>query len=232
MAIRKLTLHEIELQDPRAPIWALNNANKSEVGLQGDIIIGIPKLNGSKVDHLRIEHTWLPVELTGQIPRSQLLESSEFRQAITDRLIIVIDEDTAKRLQSKEGASVERKKLATLRAHIKSGGAARTISDANVEISSGDKDHDQPEDVATIDRGTKIGSRVEKIGGLEPAFKLWADRLSSRSDLDILSELKMRGGLKRSEAKYLLGELKSKPQSTSALKKALKKLEAKKAARG
>ncbi|MGE8452004.1 MAG: hypothetical protein ACN6OP_15555 [Pseudomonadales bacterium] len=231
MAVRKLTLHEVELQDPRAPIWALNNATRSEVGLQGDILIGIPKLNGSKVDHLRIEHTWLPVELTGQIPRSQLLESSEFRQAITDRLIVIIDEDTAKRLQSKEGATSERKKLAMLRAHVKSGGAARTISDANVEISSGDRDHDQPEDTTSIDKGTRVGTRVEKIGGLEPAFKLWADRLTSRSDLDILGELKMRGGLKRSQAKYLLGQLNSKPQSQAALKKAIKKLDAKKAGR-
>jgi hypothetical protein len=228
MAIRKLTLHEIEMQDPRAPIWALNNANRSEVGLIGDILIGIPKLNGSKVDHLRIEHTWLPVELTGQIPRSQLLESSEFRQAITDRLIVVVDEETAKRINSKEGASAERKKLATLRAHVKTGGAARTISDANVEISSGDKDHDQPEDMATVDKGTRIGSRVENIDGLAPAFKLWADRLTSRSDLDILGEIKLRGAIKRSEARYLLSQLKGKPKSSKALKSSLAKLDAKK----
>lgn len=218
MAITPLTMMQIEEQKPTEPIWGLNNANKSEIAEKGDLLIGIPKLNGSKVDYLKVDSTWLPIEFTRQIPRAQLLASSEFRQAHQRELFIIISNEDAQRLLKREGAAEALAELAAHSRHVRRAGAARTISDANVSVTNTESGNDNSDGV---ERPTNVPiGGLERINGVDAHFKLWADRLEGLSDIQALNEIRSRR-IKKREAKYLLKNLSGKPTCIKQLTKAL-----------
>ena len=89
----EITIASLEEGDHTKAIWALNGSANSAARQAGEVHIGIPKRNGTKVDDLFLPMTWLPIRITDQIPRAQLLESSEFRNAVNNGLLTLISEE-------------------------------------------------------------------------------------------------------------------------------------------
>ncbi len=202
-----LTVSELETQPLNAPIWALNGSAESEVGQAGDVHVGIPKLQGSKVDPLYLPQTFLPQCLTDQIPRPQLLASSEFRNAINNRLIKLITPEFANAVLSEDGVDSERQRLDDLKRNVREATAARSITQPGAEIfntaelSNRSADDEQP-------KATELSS----------AFTMFATSLTLKSDQDAVNLIRGRGKISRREVNHLLKTLTDKPKTRAMLK--------------
>lgn len=102
-----LTLRQVEGQE-KGGIFILNRTQGIE---KGRIVFQVPKANGIGSDAVVILKTFIPVDLTEQVSRKQLLESSEFRKAVNSRRLELIDQDEYDRLMKEEGAQDELNRL-------------------------------------------------------------------------------------------------------------------------
>lgn len=222
MAIQEMSMFDLEGQSDSDPIWVLNNSKRSKVKEAGNLIIGIPKMRGSGADALLIEQTWLPTRITDRIRREQLLTSSEFRDAVFKRLVVLIDSKTAERLLNKPEAKRERARLDAIASNINAAGSARTIAMANVTIVGQDGTVEQPEDMVNMN-GKDQKASDDPTAGIEPKFKGWADRLVERDDLDVKTEVQAQDQLRKREVLYLLHILAedSHPKTIAMLNRAL-----------
>ena len=213
MATRVLSISDLEKEGPKDPIWCLNTSANSEAGQAGEIHVGIPKQNGTKIDPLFIPKTWLPQELTLQIPKAQLIDSSEFRQAINKGLITLIDASSAQVILRQEGAAEEKKRLDDLRRHIRQAGAAKTIASSGSEITmiSGGEE----EKVKPLGAGGEATS--DDDSGLTPGFAMFAERLRDMDDVNALNAIRSRRKFSGKELRYLKSNLPDKPKTVKAI---------------
>lgn len=221
--MKTVSIAELEKRGPKStePIWALNTAAESEIEQPAEVLLTIPKRNGSGNDPLHIPQTWLPQELTKFIPRAQLLTSTEFRQAVNSKLITLIPEVEAKRIMGQEGSEDETQRLDALRRHIRKAGSARSISDSTAEITriGGGRDDDDGDTntVKTITIGgddeddnvaKKALAGVENnFKGITPAFEMWVNKLNTGTDMAALNAIKARRKFTRDEMQYLGNKL-------------------------
>src|ERR1700737_3011856 len=198
-----------------SPIWGINTSAQSILDQSGEVLVSIPKANGNgQPDALRIQQTWLPQELTRDIPRQRLLRSSEFRKAVTSKLIGLIDVETAQRMLRQSGAKEEQERLDAQARHVRTAGAARTIKDTDATISRADGIVDDEDDgdrnkTVIIDYKDKSVAQIASAGvedvedGITPAFKMFCDKLSLGKDLAAKNEIKGRRSFTRAELAYL-----------------------------
>jgi hypothetical protein len=104
-----LSYLEIEKASVRR-IWAIN---KTPAKSRRQLIFTVQKNSGSGVDVVFIPSTWIPIDLTGQIPKKTLLASSDFRKAIANGVIEILTEAEAAVLNKKEGATQEKERVST-----------------------------------------------------------------------------------------------------------------------
>lgn len=226
MAIQYLTLSQIE-EAEKGAIWVLNNAQKSIVNLPGELLINIPTAQG-KADILKIPQSWLPSEATARFPRKRVLESTEFRGAVLNELILLISEEEAARIMKEDGAAEERKRLRDLDTHIRQAGAPRKISDANVEITNPNsltKGNTTPVDVVgqreeTVTEQIKAGVTTDK-NGMKPNFMAFFERMKTQGDIEALNSMRNKGRFSRRELRYLRDNLPNHPKTVKNIKSRL-----------
>ena len=206
-----LTVSELEAQEGSPAIWALNGSAGSEVGQAGDVHVGIPKINGTKVDALYLPQTFLPFCLTEQIPRNQLLASSEFRNSVNTNLLVLITEEYAQTILQEDGVEEERDRLMQLKRQVREATAARSITQSGAEIVNTAELEDNTETKVTSARGDE----------LDPGFVMFADNLTMKTDVEAANAIRSRGRKTVSEVKYLLKVLHDKPKTKALLESAL-----------
>ena len=79
-----MTLGELEDSGRQGPVWVMNMTQEP---VPGKVHFAVPKKNGQGYDGVRVPLTFIPIDLTGQVPKSQLMESNEFRQTVTKGLV-------------------------------------------------------------------------------------------------------------------------------------------------
>ena len=200
-----LSISELEAGNQLEPIWAINNSANSEVGQPGDVHCGIPKINGTKLDALYIPQSWLPVCLTDQIPRGQLLASSEFRNLVNSELVTLVTAEYASQIASQDGASEEKERLAEMKRAVRVATQARTISGSGAEIIS-TQELDKEDEAA---KGPKE---------LDQSFIMFANNLTLKSDIEALNLIRGRGKFSGLEIKNLVKTLHDKPKVVAFLK--------------
>ena len=210
-----LTISDLEEQEGNQPIWALNGSSQSEVGQAGDVHVGIPKINGSgKIDSLYLPQTFLPINITEQIPRAQLMASSEFRTAVNSRLLILITREYADELMQIDGVEDEKERLMQLRRQVREATAARSITQSGADIVN----------TAEIDDG---GTKVEAGGGdengLSIGFEMFANNLQNQPDVQVMNAIRGRGRMNRREINHLMKLLHDKPKTIELLSRTLNK---------
>lgn len=225
-----LSITTLEQQKRTDPIYVINTAPDSDVADTGEILLTIPKVNGTGSDNLTIAQTWLPQLVTAQIPRIQILNSSEFRGAVHSKLIALISEKDALRLLKSDGATEEQLKLNAAKKHVKDAGAARTIK-SEVRMIGGNKDEDEED---TDNDGTKARTIVDgetsvavqaRAGvedvekGVSAQFNMWVDKLNTLTDVGIVNEIKGRRKFSNRELKFLEKRLSTKFVKSLALVK-------------
>lgn len=196
MSIKRLTIGEIEESASNEPVWALNST--ADVRAPGDLVIPIPKMNGAKVDTLKIPSTWLAVCLTEQIPKVQLLASSEFRQAVNNRFITLISAEDAKHLNSQFGADEERERLALQSRAVMDAARANGVHDDNPDV-------------------------VNESESLDPAFVVFMDSLAGKDDAQIYNQIRTRAKFTKPELKYMIRNLHDKPNTVTFVRDLLDK---------
>lgn len=92
---------------PTGPVWALNSTSGTNRSI---ISMTIPRDQGG-ADTVKMPVTWLPVDLTGQVSKRQLLKGSEFRRAVTTGYIRLISEEEAMKAFQQAGAKEEMERL-------------------------------------------------------------------------------------------------------------------------
>jgi hypothetical protein len=202
--MKYITVSDLEKADQKEPIWALNGSADSEVGQPGEVHVGIPKINGSKIDDMHLPQSWLPVCLTDQIPRAQLLASSEFRNAVNNRLVTLISTEFAKDILSQDGVEEERTRLIEAKRTVREATAARTIQQSGADVISTSELNDAAQEVHAHDPNE-----------LAPGFLMFVDTLESKSDIEALNLIRGRGKFNRRELDHILTELHDKPKTTS-----------------
>jgi len=219
MGIKTLPLSFFEKQGSKstAPIWGINTADQSEIQTMAEVIISVPSRNGQDPDILRIAQTWLPQELTQNIQRNRLISSSQFRKAVSNRLIGLIDEETAERMMRQSGAKEEQLRLRAKMAHVRKSGAPRTIADSGSTVTRADgtRDEDDLNKTVVIDHGEETKSVAELAAngvedfepGITPAFNMWVQKLNSGSDANAKNEIKSRRSYKQAELRFLARSL-------------------------
>lgn len=203
-----LTVSELEAEDQKLPIWALNGSADSEIRQAGDVHVGIPKINGSKIDPLYLPQTFLPQCLTDQIPRAQLLASSEFRNAVNNRLLTLVTPEFAAHMLEDDGVEEEKERLVALRRTVRDATAARSISQSGAEIYS------------TSELTDKTNEQVEARapGELDASFVMFANSLTLKTDIEATNSIRSRGRVSRSEVEHLVKTLHDKPKTIAMLK--------------
>jgi hypothetical protein len=217
MSIKSISISDLEAQGPRGSVWVLNSAATSQYALVGEIVINIPKTNGAGADPLKIPQTWLPVDAAARFPRERLLDAAEFRSAVVNGLVTIVDEETAAKILRKDGATDELKRLRATDQHVRQAGAARTIADSNVEISRADgvKDDEDEGDKVEIygsndeddNLARKAKNGVELNDGHKPSFLMFVDKLKTESDIGALNAIRSRAKFTRKEMRFMRDNL-------------------------
>lgn len=202
MKIQRLTIDEIMKQDQNAPIWCINNTPQTMNSRAGDLIIMVPKTHGNGTpDKVLIPRTWLPYNLIHQVPRNQLLQSTEFLRALNEGLIIAISPEYAQYLETKEGASEERARLSQYQERIRA-----AVSHTFTEDESNKKDSDDEEEEA----------------GFDPVFVMHVNQWNTLQDIEVLNILRA-SKYTRKQYQYILKSLTNHPKTAAAIQKVLNK---------
>jgi hypothetical protein len=201
--MKRYTIAEIEVQETNKPIWALNGS--AEVREMADVVIPIPKLNGSSVDNLFLDATWLPTCLTEQISRAQLLASTEFRKAVRSGLLILIDETAAKDYFEQEGANEEQERIDERKRRVADAMRSRGI---------------HSDDASLIQQE---GTQETNANELDPGFVIFFDALQPKSDLETLNAIRTRARFRRAEVQFMANHLAEKPRAMEFVRSLLSK---------
>lgn len=222
-----LSISDVEKQPQHTAIWAVNTAPDSILEQTGEILLTIQKLNGSGNDPLRIPQTWLPQDLTAQVPRKQLLSSAEFRRAVQSQLIGLITEDNARKLLSQDGAKEENQKLLARKRLIKDVSAARAVTGEVTLISGESGDNDDSERHSLAEDVIIAGEEKDEVApGVSSNFSMWTDRLLGLSDIEAKNTLRSRKKFTTLELSYLSTKLRntSLVNTFSMVNKSLQKI--------
>lgn len=206
----EVTIDDLEAQDAKAPIWVLNSSAQSRARMSGEVHIGIPKPNGTKVDDLFLPMTWLPIRITDQIPRRQLLDASEFRNAVNSRVMELISAERAKKILAEDGAEEERDRLEARQRQIDEAQAARGIQGSGAEIVSVQE--------LSENNKTMVESETVDPNALDSGFLMFVEAIKQDTDVEALNRIRARAKFSTREVEHMLKELRSKDRVCTFLK--------------
>lgn len=206
---RYLTISQAEL-DGGHSLWVVNTSTQSNAETFGDVLFNVPRRNGQgDPARVKVEMTWLPQDLNMQVPKDQILQSVEFRQAIQKQVLAIVSDEYAQSVLATSAAREERRRLEALQKHIsRAANTVRTIADSGAEIYNtqelqAGRHHGIPVD----GRQVLAGSTEHERFGVSEAFYEFAGRIKSMSDGQAMNELRARPIMKRSEMRCVLAHL-------------------------
>lgn len=223
------TIEELEKSE-KGPIWVLNNTRDA---LEGKIVVSIPKKNGNGSDVIRVPRSFIPFDLTMQVGRAQILDSSDFRQTVGKKLLKLITPEYAAVLLATAEAKEEQTRLKNDENKAKMALKKAGIVD---EVSSGVGEDDEEEFFevsASSERGKKAAAKKteqkakakEDTSKRSPSIKVQnlvatATR-DEQTDTQILAAIKRMSNLKRIDLSYLSKQYQDKPKIIKHLKAVL-----------
>ncbi len=221
------SIGELEKTD-KGPIFVLNNLKGEYKGM---IVVPVARRNGNGHDVIRIPPTFIPVDLTQQVGKVQLLESTEFRQTVSKGLIRLVTREYAEQILAQEDAQVEAQNVADNMSRAKTMVESSLLNDGKKRgVAAMVNDLDDPD--AVIDSSGKIDK--EKVPP-SSKIKLFVDKALAQhnSQPEIIAGLKNLAPLKRVDIRHALKSFNTFPRVKKylddELAKAIKKAKAAKA---
>lgn len=203
MKIQRLTIDDILKQSDTDPIWCINNTTQAMNARAGDLALVVPKLHGNGTpDKVSIPLTWLPFNLIRQVPRDQLVQSTEFRAAINSGLLIIVTPDYAEYLSHREGAAEERDRLQQNKDRVRNAVSRVVTEDESSVVSKALED--------------------EQDAGYDPVFLMHVNQWNIMPDIEVLNHLRSTKH-SRKQYEYLAKNLKNHPKTIAAIMRSLNK---------
>lgn len=119
---------------PTGPVWVTNVTEGADRSI---IVLAVPRPNGTGVDSVKIPVTWIPIDLTGQVPKRQLMQSSDFRRAVTGGALMLMEEEAADKIRKEPGARAEITRLQAEERSVTSASAKLTAGTTELEAQAG-----------------------------------------------------------------------------------------------
>jgi len=113
----QLSIRDLEDDLDRGSIWCLNTTEQA--GKRSQLLFVVPKIHGQGLDVVEVPMTFIPIDLTLQVNKKQLLESSEFRRTVASSLIVLVDDTEAGLRMKKAGVKEEIERLRNLKTKTK-----------------------------------------------------------------------------------------------------------------
>lgn len=174
----KLTLNDV-ISKKITNIWAINNTRGKD---RSTIVLSVPSATGNSVEPVVVPSTFLPINLTGYVSHKQLIDSSNFRRAITKGLIQLVDEEEANELLGREGATEEKARLAALDAAI---------------------DNLIPKTVVDLTDNTGEDAILHDSSGVNVGVVVAINSLADDGELVVINSLRSMGELTEVDYKYV-----------------------------
>lgn len=161
-------------QSDRGGVFCLNDTPANR---RSQVIFTVAKTNGIGLDSIYIPAMTYPVELTAQVTKKQLLESSEFRKAVSMRYIRLISREYYDQLMSETGA----------------------VEIVQRELASSNS---RPTDVTIVN---ELSSTDEETVGVNGKYVLMAEQLNKAeiTEQAAIRDIKVSGNLSKEDAKYM-----------------------------
>lgn len=160
--LRPYNLAQLEEKPEAGPVWVLNSSKGER---RGDVVLTVARKSGIGSDAIVVPATFIPLDLTMIVSRKQLLDDNQFRQALHNQLLKLVNpEDCAKMFEEDDGARRERARLSN---YMLVGGVAHQQQAAQdgVEV-FGDKpgaDSDIPAVVKSMVQRIELAHKEEEL---------------------------------------------------------------------
>lgn len=132
--IKALSIGEVEASDSKV-VWCLNTSN----GDAASEIMFQCASRGNNTISVMVPLTFVAICLTDQIAKDYLLESENFRRAVTYGGITLISEEQAQRINSAVGAAEELERVRSMQVNVGVAESISTITGARTKLSRQDK---------------------------------------------------------------------------------------------
>ena len=193
------------------PVWVLNTAMNSPFlgGATGKVLIPIADAAG-KITTIVVQRTWLPQNLTDQIPRKQLKESTNLRQSLdSKKLIRLLTSAEAQQIMARPGADKERQRLEKAVTYSTQTQASRgQTEEFEVEVF----DPLAATGVGNANAGIISDESLSKV-----PFDTFKEILKACTDIEAVNAMKNRGQFTRNELEILKMELDGKSLCQKAI---------------
>lgn len=208
-----LTLQQL-IDEEKGPIWVRNRSSQV-VSPGGDVFISVSIQGAQRV--VNVPYTWIPINLTAQVPRKALLESPYFMESLTKGLVEAIPESSATKILAKEGAQEEIQRLAERARAIKEAVQSRGIG-KNTTVINANRDEEEEDALSPAVAKLKKVSVVrldgddddEAVEEVSAGFKAWVTKVNGMEIKDAKGAVRQRGSISYEEAVYLASKVKHK----------------------
>jgi hypothetical protein len=210
-----LTLQEL-IDTEKGPIWVRNRSSQV-MAPGGDVFISVTISGVQRV--VNVPSTWIPINLTTQVPRKALLDSTYFMEAVNKGLVEPISESDARKILSKDGAEEEVTRLAERARVIREAVQTRSIG-RNVTVVNANRDEDEADAVSPqVEKLKKVSVvRLDDDDSDEPeakvtvgaGFKAWVMKLNAMTPKEAAAAVRQRGSISYEEGLHFVAKLKHK----------------------
>jgi len=191
-----IKLRDLESNDSNS-VFVLNNTKGST---RGQVIFGVPKATGVGLDTVVIPATFIPVELTEQVSKHQLLASSEFRNALAKGLIVAIKDEWAIEYLQSQDAMEEIERLSNAKEYQRNVMTVTKTDD--IEIQGGE----QMERLAVASGTENMIDDFGKINGVNATVVQIVEMLKdSKDQKGTIASLRAAGELEKEDYRYVMG---------------------------
>jgi hypothetical protein len=173
-----LTFSDLARQEHHEDIWVLNT---SQGDRRGNVFFPVPNQTGTREDTVTVFTTAAPTNLTDQVTRKQLLDSSSFRKAVNHNLLALITSEHAAKMLEDPMMREEYQRVKQL-----------SVGSATSEAQFGVGKETSPVEAVVLD--ADIGNPVQQF----------ADLMDTMDDRAALMSLRNMGVLKIEEYRHIL----------------------------
>jgi hypothetical protein len=209
--VRKfMTIEQLE-EVEKGPVYVIN-ATSGELG--GNLLFSVPKLNGNGHDLIRVPKTFIPIDLSMQVSRQQLVASSEFRSTVNKGLIKIASREYAKALLESEDGQAEQTRIQN---EMK---AARMVVENAVVQEETDDDYIE---VKQVEKEAKA-SAASDVNTVSIKLKTLVNNAKHEEWVQTKTVLALRnyGSMSKKDVSYLSKQFKDSPRIRKYLQEVAK----------
>lgn len=198
---KTITLRELEGMKSTSSIFVENTSPRTH---RGDVLFQVSKPNGGVDDIVRVHKTWIPQDLTEQVPRKQLIDSANFRRTVNNGLVTLLHPDYAEGVLQTDDAKEESTRLRNLM-----NAASAILNSAAVT----EKDERTPTqkrregNQAKVDQEEEEKREREELSGVAnskaAAFEAFLNSLEGKTETAVVNALRGEGAFTRAEVKLI-----------------------------